>query len=218
MSITAYPLCWPEGWPRTDSADRRYGRFSKKRKNSRGWTTNEDVTIAEALARISSEIMKLDGPSRNWQRVDPDQVVISTNLSVRKSDGLPASSQKAPSDPGAAVYFELDGKRQCVPCDSYTQVAQNLAGVAATLEALRTLERHGSGLMERAFTGFEALPDLSESESWWQVLGVFQHGSSPEAVKHAYKTLRSRHHPDRNGDPVMFNKVQKAFEEYRQLA
>lgn len=209
--MEAYPLQWPVGWPRTKPGDRKQGRFSRQGRSQHGWKMSKPVTIAEAMRRIDDEIRAMDGPQRTWTRIDPDKTVISTNLRVRKSDGAPASAQREPDDPGVAVYFELDGKAQCIPCDAYDNVAQNLAAVAATLNALRTLERHGSGIMERAFTGFEALPHLAE-EPWHVVLGLPE--DAPEsAVRAQYRKLRSAYHPDRpDGSDHMFNRIQKAYE------
>lgn len=213
MTAQAYPLQWPEGWPRT--TERKPGRFTKKDYSARRHS-QKAVTIAEALKRVKSELEKLDGPGNSWNRIAPDQTIISTNLRVRKSDGMPASGQSEPNDPGVAVYFELDGKRQCIPCDSYTKVAQNLAAVAATLSAIRTLERHGSGIMERAFTGFEALPDQSNG-SWWAVLGV-NPDAPREDVEAAYKALRRSTHPDKpEGSHEAFIAVTAAWNEYLAL-
>ena len=149
----------------------------------------------------------------------PEHIVISTNLKVRKSDGLPASGQKTPDDPGVAVYFTLVDKQQCVPVDTYTKIEQNMAAVAAVLSALRALERHGSGLMEAAFTGFEALPDPARDEQpHWAVIFDLQPGAdyTYSQVEEIYKRYRSKHHPDKGGDETMFRQVQRAWEQFKQ--
>lgn len=210
-SIDAYPLQWPEGWPRTDPGCRKYGRFGSR--SSGSYIASGNITIAQAITRIQSELSALDGGRTHWDRIDPDQTVISTNLRQR-NDGLPYSNQREPQDPGAAVYFVMDGKRQCIPCDSYTKVAQNLAAIAATIEALRTLERHGSGLMERAFTGFTALPPpIAGEPPWYEVLQV--PADAPEKqVKVAFFAKRSRAHPDRGGNAGEFSAVCRAWDSY----
>jgi cytochrome c5 len=46
-----------------------------------------------------------------------------------------------------------------IACDSYSTVRANMRAVGATVEALRAIQRHGAtSLLERAFTGFAALP------------------------------------------------------------
>lgn len=213
-TIDAYPLRWPESWPRTDTSDRKYGRFGTRgREPGRSWSSSKDITIAQAIDRIKSELSALDGGRSRWERIDPGQTVISTNLRQR-NDGLPYSNQRDPEDPGAALYFEMDGKRQCIPCDTYTKIAQNLAAIAATIEALRTLERHGSGLMERAFTGFAALPPPIPGERpWYEVLQV-PSDASPDAVRAAYRALRKQTHPDHGGDSEKFIAVCRAWDMY----
>lgn len=213
-TVDAYPLQWPDGWPRTEPGDRKYGRFGTRGiEPGRSWSSSKDITIAQAITRIRSELSALDGGRTHWDRIDPDQTVISTNLRQR-NDGLPYSNQRDPEDPGAAVYFVMDGKRQCIPCDSYTKVAQNLAGIAATIEALRTLERHGSGLMERAFTGFTALPPPIVGEPpWYEVLQV-PADAGPDAVRAAYRSLRKCSHPDHGGDADRFAAVCRAWDIY----
>lgn len=210
-SISAYPLQWPAGWPRTGADDRKFGRFNTKQySGGSSWRTTSDITISQALGRIHSEIEAFDGSQRHWSRIDPDSIVISTNLRVRKGDGEPASNQKEPEDPGAALYFIMDGKNQCIPCDSYTRVAQNLAGIAATLSALRALERHGSGLMERAFTGFEALPNPATTH-WREILGY--QGDSYEECKAIYLRKSRESHPDRGGDATASAAINAAWSE-----
>lgn len=216
MTITAYPLCWPEGWPRTRDADRRFGRFTRRESNGR-WTQQKDLSIAQAVERIKNEIQMLDGPGSNWSRINPEQTVISSNLRVRKGDGLPASSQSEPIDSGVAVYFEMDGKHQCVPCDTYTKVAQNLAAVAASISALRALERHGSGLMERAFTGFASLPDhsIKAAPPWWAEFDV-DPDDPHEVIEAQYRRCRSAAHPDKGGSPEAYQRVVDVWLQYQQ--
>ncbi|MEO1082427.1 MAG: J domain-containing protein [Pseudomonadota bacterium] len=212
--ITAYPLAWPVGWPRTDDSDRRWGNFGT-RDSSGQWPRNKDITINQARIRVQEELERFDGKQRNWSRIDPDEIVISTNLKLRL-DGNPRSDQSRPDDPGVALYFELDGKRQCIPCDAYLKVEQNIAAIAATLAALRTLERHGSGIMERAFTGFTALPPPVAGEApWYSVLGV-DPDASPDVIKRAYNKRRSLAHPDKGGHADTFDQVEKAWAQYQE--
>ena len=207
-AISAYPLCWPPHKPRTANTDRQYGRFSKK--GNRGWT--ENITLHQATQRVLDELGKYK------QRVDPDSIIISTNLKTRASDGLPKSGQRNPDDPGAAVHFSLDGKDKCIPIDTYTKIEQNLAAIAASILILRSLERYGSGMEEAAYTGFAALPDgvMTGEQPWYAVLDVDpDHRDMPELVERVYKNLRSESHPDKGGDPARFNQVQKAWEQYQ---
>jgi hypothetical protein len=185
MTITAYPLQWPTGWKR--ATGRKDARFLSK---SYGRPARA-LSISEGVERALSELDRM-GYGRN-------DVVISTNVELRL-DGLPRSDRSEPGDPGVAVYWRTrSGQNKVMAIDIYTRVADNLAAVAATLEAMRAIERHGGALiLERAFTGFTALPAPSEARQWWEVLGV-PRDAKREDVKAAYRRLASAAHPDKPG-------------------
>ena len=187
------------GWPRTKPANRIPGRFSSQ---------GTPITTTRAIKRILAELERMGYPSWN--------VIISTNLEV-KLNGLPYANQKKPTDPGVAVYFRdrdsSPGEGKVIPVDKFTTVEQNLAAVAGTIEALRRLDRYGSGIMERAFTGFEALPDLGKKSQWFVVLNVPQ-DAPRDLVERQYKIMRSENHPDRGGDATQFQRITEAWQEY----
>lgn len=153
--MTRYPLAWPTGWRRTPASIRGRAYFTKER---------NQVTITEGIRRVREEL-------RGLGIITSDDLIISTNLELR-NDGLPRGGHvREPHDPGAAVYWkktkELQHKVMAV--DRYERVADNLAAIAASLKALRTVERHGGAMiLERAFTGFDALPSPND---WRHVLG-----------------------------------------------
>ena len=52
------------------------------------------------------------------------------------------------------------------------QVEESLAAIAATLDAMRAIERHGGArVLERAFTGFTAVPAPDARKHWREVFG-----------------------------------------------
>jgi len=201
MTTEAYPLAWPAGWRRTPRHERMRARFSRKGAgfSNGGYQGPQQLSIAQALDRVMNELHSM-GVSLN-------SVVISTNVGLR-NDGLPRSGQRQPDDPGAAVYWTVRGQEQrCMAIDRYDRVADNLAAIAATLAALRAIERHGGAeILDRAFTGFTALP---APEQPFQVLGVGAHASKEE-VERAYRLLASKHHPDRGGDPEQMARINAA--------
>ena len=193
----AYPLEWPPGWPRTPEGDRQYGRFGTMTGPHR---SRRDITIAEAVRRLRGEVDRMGGSS----------LVVSSDVPVRQ-DGLPYSNRRAPDDPGVAVYFRREGEPVCMPCDRYTAVADNIAAVAKAIEALRGLERWGSGQMLRAaFMGFKALPVRASGVPWYETLGVGPTAPRSEIDK-AYRRLASIWHPDRpEGDQEKFQEISEA--------
>lgn len=198
-TIPAFPLSWPAGWKRTPLSSRTRARFSQ---------SSSDLTVAQATKRVIGELCRMG--VRDWQ------LIISSNLQLR-NDGLPRSGQREPDDPGVAVYWRdstQDGHpMRCMAVDRYDRVADNLAAIAATLDAMRAIERHGGAeVLNRAFTGFTALPGAGSSEHWSDVLEV-DRDATREQIDAAYRRLRSQHHPDRGGDAEQFHRITKAYEE-----
>lgn len=208
--ITKSPLCWPAGFPRTQANSRTDGRFGSR--NHQGWG-NKPLTIAQATSRIKSELDKFTKPGKKY-RCNPAEIIISTDLKLRL-DGLPRSGQPEPADPGVAVYFTLDGKQQVIPCDQFRRIADNLAAVAGTIEALRKIERYGSQMFEAAFTGFDALPgpDQVMGRTWRDVLDYY--GDSLKEAEHQYKRLRKPAHPDHGGSSEKMHELNTAIEQAR---
>lgn len=206
--ITRSPLCWPAWFPRTPAHKRTSARFGKR--NDKGYGIKE-ITLSQATRRVREQLLSYTKTGHTY-RCDPDEVIISSDLLLR-NDGFPRSGQRKPNDPGVAVYFELDGKERCIPCDMYLRIEDNLAAVAATLEALRTIERHGSQMFEAAFTGFDALPspDHVVSRSWRDVLDYY--GNSKSEAATCYQRKRKSAHPDHGGCAAEFDVVQKAWQQ-----
>lgn len=87
-----------------------------------------------------------------------------------RQDGFPYPKQALPADKGVAIYFTLNSRQMCFACDRWDKVQDNIYAIAMTIEALRGIERWGSGSMvEQAFTGFVALP---APKSPHDILGV----------------------------------------------
>lgn len=200
MIPTRYPLTWPAGWPRASQLQLRDAKFSKNK---------QDLSVFDGVQRVLTALKAL--------AVDEQDVIISTNIRTRL-DGLPRSGEPVPVDRGAAIYWEQDGHNRSMAIDIYTAVADNLAAIAATLEAIRAIERHGGGqILERVFTGFAALPAPEESR-WWDVLMVSRDATEP-VVTEAWKRLRSRWHPDKtDGHAGRFDIINKAYQEFKESA
>jgi hypothetical protein len=201
-AVTAYPLAWPAGWKRTDPGKQRRAHFSSVERGA--YRRQRELSIADAIERVLDELRTL--------RVSRESAIISTNL-VLRNDGLPRSDQRPPADQGVAVYWTRAGQPQrCMAIDQYDRVADNLAAIAATLDAMRAIERHGGAeILDRAFTGFAALP-APASTTWRTVLGVGP-AATIDDVRTAYRDACKRHHPDAGGSAETFLVVQKAWDE-----
>lgn len=197
MERTASPLAWPSSYPRREPSQRKRARFSKLTHSGR-WNSQKSLTIHEARLRLEGEL----------DRLGARDVILSTNLALRL-DGLPRSGQVEPEDPGVALYFKLKGRDIVMPCDRYDRVADNIAAIAAHIEASRKIERHGVGSLEQIFMGFQALP---APEQWWDVLGCSPQATSAE-IRKAWKARISESHPDRGGSEAEASRVNWAREE-----
>ena len=197
MNKQAFPLDWPVGWKRTPDWQKAHARFGNSRKS--GYASRE-LSVAQAVDRVLDELSKL--------RIRADDVVISTNVKPTLS-GTPRSGSAEPSDSGVAVYWRRGKEARCIAVDKYRRVADNLAAIAATLDAMRAIDRHGGAeILDRAFTGFTALPS---PEQPFQILGVSA-DASMEEIKDAHRRLAMKHHPDRGGSNEEMARINAAYE------
>ena len=192
--MTKYPLTWPTGWKRREAHRRDPAQFSKDKRR---------LSVYDGTQRVLGELRRLYVAERD--------TIISTNVKLRQY-GLPLSNQAEPADPGVAVYWKKNGKDQVMATDRYTKVADNLAAIAATLDAMRAIERHGGAqILERAFLGFTALP---QPENWRDVLQVASEISGVAALEVArsvYLSLAKKYHPDKGGDPEEMARLNRAW-------
>lgn len=172
----AFPLAWPSHKTRTPHNARRYGRFKKDDR----WISRD-----QACRRVQDEVAKLGGA----------YLVVSSDVPIRR-DGMPYSNRSVePDDPGVCVYFRLHGKPYAMACDTYTKLAQNIAAVAAHIEATRQIERHGVATAAETLQAFTALPSPKKPH---EILGVSA-GAGADEVRKAWRAKITTAHPDQSG-------------------
>jgi hypothetical protein len=195
MSASAFPLQWPLGWKRTQFPDS--SRFAP------GSVYAESEEVIHQLSMLGAT-----------------NVVISSNMQY-KPDGTPYARQQRIADTGVAVYFKLNGNDQCIPCDKWVTLEDNLRAIWKTIEALRGIERWGAKeMVDAAFRGFKALPETiimgeHTARAWWEVLQVSQ-SADMDVVEAAYKRLLHKAHPDKGGSEWQFNELQDAFKQAKE--
>lgn len=200
--ICVTPLQWPSDLPQRSPDQQKYGRF---RSNGR------DITTAEAVTRLSEELDRLK--ARNAE------------LSANFMQGRSRVSLQVPKseDQGVCLRFDMDGIGYVLPCDTYTFAGDNIAALAAHIDATRAITRHGVASTAQALEAFAALPPRSGMVSvetvkpkrpWYEVLGIFP--TAPiEVAEAAYRALAKIHHPDAGGSVELFQEIGTAIEEAR---
>ena len=197
MSTQAYPLAWPLGWKRTPSDKRERGAF----------TGTQEATFKGLLREIDALVLGAKARTHHLTNV-----VISTNIPIRQ-DGVPYSNPGRMDDPGVAAYFKRKGKDICIASDKYDQPWKNMKAILKTVEAMRGIERWGaSELLDRAFVGFAALPEHSDTPGWRDVLEL-KGDVNLDTVKFKYRELCKVHHPDKGGDAGAFATITRAYEQ-----
>ncbi len=198
---TAFPLQWPEGWPRTVAHRRRRAPYK--------------YTPEAATQHLLNEL-KLLGAYRS-------SVVISTNIAIRR-DGLPYANQRAQADdPGVAVYWSTSAfKDRVIACDKWDKVHDNVHALGLAISGMRAIERAGATqVLERAFTTFGALPPSSAApvaRPWWDVFEVKQaHLDAYDAgmLEARYRELARKSHPDSGGSEAAMSELNRARDEMR---
>lgn len=160
-AYVSYPLCWPAGWRITPKSERK--------------KDGERLNAPEAIERLLYQLKQLGAGDHD--------AIIFTNVK-----GLETCRYRIPglAHPGVAVHWRNGKITRCIAIDCYDEVVDNIAAAAATLEALRSVGRHGgAAILDRAFSGFVIWP---APEQWFTILGVSSDANDDE-IKLAHRRL-----------------------------
>lgn len=192
----SYPLAWPDGWARTP----QYKRVD---------TNRFSTTFVRAREQLFDELRKLGAKN----------VILSTNMALR-NDGLPYANaaRRRIEDPGVAIYFTLKKRPMVMARDEFQTVHDNLRSIGLAVGHLRGLERHGGAMMmERAFSGFAALPPPSNAaprRSWRQILSITDDATVTRAlISECYRVQARFAHPDNGGSHDAMSELNAARDE-----
>lgn len=190
MTEKAYPLHWPENWPRND----------------RPASSQFKTSLAGALKNVQDSVRLFSKDSKK----DVSDLLISSNVTL---------GDQRPADSGVALYFSWDGLSTCIAVDRYAKVEENLQAIHHCIEAERTKLRHGGiNLVRAAFRGYAALPPPSsvKKRPWEDVLGFAPHAAiNKVSVENNFKDLAKKHHPDNGGSAEKMMELNEAIAEAR---
>jgi hypothetical protein len=191
MHIEAYPLKWPDGWPRTNPSARE----------------NDDRFRNPSTGRARDQLMD------ELRLLGATEIIVSSNVPI-KADGLLYADNKRLDDPGIAVYFKYKKKNFVMARDSFTSVAGNLRTLGLAVEHLRGLERHGGSLMfEKAFQGFLAITPPDWKKPWREVFGIKPDWTGN--IADLYRTKARTRHTDAGGSDTLMAELNVAYAEAR---
>lgn len=177
LRVDAFPLQWPDGWPRTKH--------------------RHDAPYKVQLGQARHELLA------SVRLLGAREVVISSNVPVR-TDGLPyAGTPERIADPGVAVYWTTGkGEPKVMACDRWLRPRENVRAIGLAIDGLRAIQRAGATqILDRAYTAFAALPVAAGAtvlRSWREVLGlagVF----TREQLEARFRELAKTAHPDLAG-------------------
>lgn len=191
MTATAYPLTWPEGRART-----RYPGEARFRDGNAG---GKRLSLDAARDRLEDQLNRLGAAN----------IILSMNIRLTLSGRRDMNASRTePLDKGAALYFDLHDRPHVLACDRWNRVADNIAAIAAHIEALRGQERWGVADLRQAFAGHVALP---APDPWWEALGVSREAPIG-VITAAFRTLSKSAHPDAGGDRAAWDRLNAAHE------
>lgn len=190
------PFDWPTTWRRTDPARRRRAPYV--------------VSFTKAWNDLQYDM----------DRMDASNVRVSCLLQARQ-DGRPMAGQhpeRLSDEPGVALYFVRGGTAQVIACDAWASVRDNLRAIGLAVAAVRSIERSGTReLMERAFSGFTALPasgspsNVLHQPEWAWALGV-PADATAQQIRLAYREKARTAHPDGGGTTEKMQALNVAYE------
>lgn len=163
--------------------------------------------VARAKSRTGGSFQRTESAAKGviedeLRRMDATTYIISSSR--------PLGSRAEPSDPGVACWFMYKGSWRSIAVDHYATYKANLCAIAATLEALRTILRHGGiGIFEQAMSGF-MLNALPAPRDWREILGPC---ANLDQLTAAHRRLRADAHPDKHGgDRTKWDEIEAAFD------
>lgn len=195
-----FPLQWVAGRPRTPTSELKGARFRHE---------GRSLSLSTAIERLCSQMDMITPQGRTWRTTG---LVLSCNIRFTRSGARDRNySMREPLDSGVAFYFHLDGHPHALACDRWLTVADNIAAIAAHIEALRGQERWGVADLKQAFAGHVALPP---PDPWWKVLGVAPDASLTE-IEAAFRALAKQAHADTGGSDEAMIRLNLARDEAR---
>jgi hypothetical protein len=205
-SVPRFPLFWPLGWKRTKL--RKQAAFTETVRTRIGDPASGSGQMIHKRTKAISMALAVERLERQLHLLPGSDPTLSTNVKINLR-GIPYGDEQ-PSDPGAAVYFSFKGRATVLACDRWARVADNVAAIAAHIDAIRRVDRYGVGTIEQALEGYKALP--ADSAADWRSVFGFTSGEyvSADELTSRYRERARVAHPDHGGDDVTMAHLTRA--------
>lgn len=188
------PIDWPQAFPRTEPQDRTpNNRF--------------DTSLRASIDDLADEL----------ERVGADDWRLETAADHQKRNPRYPYADANPDDPGAAVYWTMDGDQFAAACDRYTRLRDNIRTLYLYIREKRKMNARPVVTGESEFANARLPPAddpvaVEADEPPHVVLGVSPE-ASPEDIRQAYRRQAHEKHPDQGGSKAAFRRLKRAYEQ-----
>lgn len=200
VRFVALPDKWPgrarpDGWKakRSPFKGHNWSRIERELQEEIARINGRDITLALDIRRVGD--FRADGGIR--------------------ADASPVTSRLVIS------FTRPDGRRLVFPCDAYAFWQDNVWAVRLSLEALRSVDRHGVTQGDQQYEGFAALPpgaghggltpesarELIAELSGFEIAAL----AFPSVYVSAVQKARKKAHPDAGGTTEQMQELEVAI-------
>lgn len=185
------------------------------RKRAAGWRPKPAPFKVQAWDRIQKEMQ------REVAQVNGKDLTLAIDVrspgDFRFDGGIRADAR--PTTSRIVVSFTRpDGRRLVFPADAYGYWQHNVWGIRLSLEALRSVDRHGVTSGDLQYEGFAQITSSSSAMTPAEAFKVIAGLSGIEEAALAYpsvfasavKLARSKAHPDAGGSQESFQRLEEA--------
>lgn len=209
------PFHMPPLWYRFAALPRQW----PGRQRPAGWKPTPSKFKGHAWGRVEREIRN------ELAHLRAKDVVFMLDLvgpgNIRDDGALRADAR--PATPRVVLQFTRgdSGVRLTFPCDTYSSWEDNLWAIRLSLEALRSVDRHGVTQGDQQYVGFAALPPATkQGMTLDEAIVILQMNADAETVDlltapawmldAIVKRARATTHPDAGGSDGRFQEVETA--------
>lgn len=195
---------------------KRPGHFENDGRGGKKWIGQTPMPLSATLGDLDRELRHL--------KAKDAELLVAIDPTQFRNDGRPYANAKA-AHPGVILSFTIPKiGTVSYPCDKYTRWEDNLRAIAAALESLRLVERHGVVRHGQQYRGFLAIEATAApagfamaQDALMFLAGVTGLPYADNTVSFMLRRAQQKTHPDRpGGDAAKFQRVSLAEAKLRE--